>query len=274
LNDNRERTLSPLESKVVLALEWEERPVVTRAEIVERLGGSPQRADQVSRSLRAKNWLERLSRGLYVLIPADRGPEGIPDANLVALARHLLEEYYVGFATAAAHHRLSPQSRTTVHIATTRHVADRQIRGTWFRFTTVVPRKFFGFQPTAVFDEHVNISDLEKTVIDCVDRPDCAGGMGEVSSVISRAARKLDWEKFCRYASRFNSVACVQRFGYLADTAGVDLPRDARIQLKSMIKKNSRSFLGSVARWGRAGRYDPAWQVLVNVPPRELLSEL
>ena len=104
MESNFTRTLSPLEANVVLALEWEERPVVSRTEIVDLLGGSA-RADKVIRSLRKKRWLERLSRGRYLLIPAERGPAGIPNSNMLALARHLVEPYYLGYATAAAHYR-------------------------------------------------------------------------------------------------------------------------------------------------------------------------
>jgi predicted transcriptional regulator of viral defense system len=274
MRNNRTRTLSPLESRVVLALEWEERPVVSRGEIVELLDGSPQRADKVIRALRKKKWLERISGGRYLLIPADRGPEGIPESNMLALGRYLVEPYYFAYVTAAAHYRFTPQSRSTVWIATTKTVSNLHLRGTFFRFVRLVARKFFGYRPTQVFEEEVNLSDPEKTVLDCVDRPENAGGIGEVTRIIVNATRRLNWDLFCEYASRFKSVATIQRFGYLAQTLGVEIPDESVQRLRVSIKPNSRSFLGSTVKWGTEGHYDSEWQVIVNVPMHEIKSEL
>ena len=274
MENNQARSLSPLEAKLVLQLEWDARPAISRTEIVAALDGSVQRADRVIRSLLAKNWLERLSRGRYLLVPASRGPRGIPDSNMLALGRHFVDPYYFAYATAAAHYRFTSQSRTAVWIATTKHIPDRTVRGTQFRFVTLVERKLFGYESTEVFSENVNMSDREKTVIDCVDRPDLAGGIGEVTRIISRAAAVLNWDVLGKHALQFNSVATAQRLGYLGRKAGVEVPNGCLQQLRSLLRKNSRSFLASPRRWGRIGRYDPEWQVIVNVPDGEILSDL
>ena len=143
-----------------------------------------------------------------------------------------------------------------------------------FRFITLVERKFFAYESTEVFNENVNMSDPEKTVIDCANRPDLAGGIGEVAHIISRAAQVLNWDVLGKHALQFNSVATVQRLGYLAQRAGVEVPNGCQQQLRSLLRKNSRSFLASPRRWGRIGRYDPEWQVIVNVPDGEILSDI
>lgn len=274
MKNNFVRSLSPLESEVVLALEWQEKPVISRAEIADLFGGSTDRADRVIRSLRRKNWLQRISGGRYLLIPAERGPSGIPDSNMLAVGQHLVEPYYYGYATAAAHYRFTAQSRSVAWIVTTKQVPERSIRNTTFRFVCVTPRKFFGFQPTVVYEQKMQMSDREKTVIDCVDQPDFAGGIGELTRIIASAAPKLDWGKFCDYAVKFGSVAVVQRFGSLADRAKVEMPKESRRTLHLLLKRNSRSFLASPKVWGTDGRYDREWQVIVNLPDREILSEI
>lgn len=274
METNLSRSLSPLESEVVLALEWQERPAISRAEIADILGGSLDRADKVIRSLRRKNWLQRIAAGLYVLIPAGRGPEGIPDSNMLALGQHFIEPYYYGYATAAAHYRFTAQSRSVVWIVTTNQVPERTVRSTKFRFVCVIARKFFGFESATVYGEAVQMSDHEKTVLDCVDQPEFAGGIGELTRIIATAAPKLDWARFCKYAEQFGSIAPVQRFGVLADRAKIEMPEDSRRILKSLIKRNTRSFLASPKAWGKEGRYDREWQVVVNVPEREIHSEI
>jgi predicted transcriptional regulator of viral defense system len=66
----------------------------------------------------------------------------------------------------------------------------------------------------------------------------------------------------------------VQRFGALADRAKIQMPNDSRRALQSLIKPNSRSFLASTKTWGKAGHYDREWQMIINVPEREILSEI
>ena len=200
---------------------------------MELLGGSVDRADKVIRSLRRKNWLQRIGGGLYVLIPAGRGPAGIPDSNMLALGKHFVEPYYYAYATAAEHYRFTAQSRSVAWIVTTKPVPERTIRNTTFRFVCVVRRKFFGFAPTVVYEEEVQMSDREKTVLDCVDQPEFAGGIGELTRIIATAAPKLDWAKFCQYAGKFESVAAVQRFGALADRAKIEMPADSRLALSN-----------------------------------------
>lgn len=271
---NSIRTLSSLEAKVVLGLEWQNRRSVDRKEIAHLLGGNVRTADKVIRSLRDKQWIERVARGRYLLIPAERGPEGIPDANVLIIASLLVDPYYLGYATAAAHYHFTTQSRSTVWVATRRIVADRLIRDTTFRFVTLIERKFFGYTPTKVFEAEVNMSDPEKTVLDCVDRVENAGGTGEVARIILGAGLKIDWERLAAYAAKMGSVALVQRLGYLAERVKVEIPAGPRARLRSHMKRGSRSYLASPVRWGRNARYDAEWQLLVNVPDREILSEV
>src|SRR5438093_11075912 len=96
------RSLSPQESKVVLALSEQARRETTREEIIELLGVSPEAADHVIRSLHRKGWLERGGWGQYLLIPPDQGWQAAGESNLLALASRIADPYYFGYATAAA----------------------------------------------------------------------------------------------------------------------------------------------------------------------------
>ena len=105
------RSLSPQESRVVLALSERGRRETTRAEIVELLGVTPKAADHVIESLRRKGWFERATWGEYLLIPPEQGPDALGDSNLLALASRITNRYYFGFGTAAAHYGLTTQHR-------------------------------------------------------------------------------------------------------------------------------------------------------------------
>ena len=76
------RTLSPQESRVVLALAEQGRREIERREVVQILGATAKAADHVIQSLRRKGWLERAAWGKYLLVPPDQGPEAVGDSNL------------------------------------------------------------------------------------------------------------------------------------------------------------------------------------------------
>jgi predicted transcriptional regulator of viral defense system len=98
------RSLSPQESRVVLALAEQKRREVGRPEIIKMLGASPKAADNVIESLRRKGWLERASWGEYLLIPPDEGPDALGETSLLAMASRIADPYYIGYGTAAAHY--------------------------------------------------------------------------------------------------------------------------------------------------------------------------
>jgi predicted transcriptional regulator of viral defense system len=106
-----------------------------------------------------------------------------------------------------------------------------------------------------------------------VDKVRRAGGIAEVARIIVRAAPKLDWDKVADYVGRFGSVALAQRLGYLATRVGVVVPPAPRQRLLASLNRNSRSFLDPEGAKENA-IYDREWQVMVNVPERELLSDL
>jgi len=94
------RSLSPQESRVLLALTEQGRLEATRAGIVELFGSRPKAADLSIESLRHKGWLQRPSWGEYL---PEQGPDALGDSKLLALASRIANPYYIGFGTAEAH---------------------------------------------------------------------------------------------------------------------------------------------------------------------------
>ncbi len=76
----------------------------------------------------------------------------------------------------------------------------------------------FGATPTLV-DQHekVMVSDLEKTVIDGLGRPDYSGGIAEVAKGIWMRRRDLNPKKLIDYSTCLGIGAVVRRLGYLME---------------------------------------------------------
>jgi predicted transcriptional regulator of viral defense system len=193
------RTLSPQESKVVLALTESGRREIGRRELIGLLSVSAKAADHVIEALRHKGWLERASWGKYILIPPDQGPTAVGEANAFALASVIASPYYIGFGSAAAHYGMTTQHRRV--IVTPVHVRERSVGQARVKIVNPKKEKFFGFGPVDVLGFKVMMSDREKTAIDCIDRPELAGGVGEAASILASASRRLDWAKAALWLS-------------------------------------------------------------------------
>jgi predicted transcriptional regulator of viral defense system len=268
------RSLSPQESRVVLALTERGRRDTRRAEIVELLGVSPKAADHVIESLRHKGWLERATWGRYLLVPPEQGPDALGDSNLLALASHIVDPYYIGFGTAAAHYGLTTQHRTVIFLVTPARLRGRTVGASRVRIVNQAARKFFGFEPVDVLGYQVMMSDREKTAIDCIDHPELAGGVGEAATILATASRRFDWIKAADHLERIDSGALVRRVGWLADHVQADLPPELRARLRRLAVRSRKTWLGSDPARMRAVEgaigFDQTWRVFVNVTAKQL----
>lgn len=266
------RSLSPQESRVVLTLTERGRREVARGDIIKLLSVSPESADHVIRSLRRKGWLQQASWGKYLLIPPDQGPEALGEGNLLALASRIAEPHpnYLGYGTAAGHYGLTTQHRNTVWIVTSARLRDRRLNDSDVRIVNPVPRKFFGFGPVDVLGYTVKMSDIEKTAIDCIDRPDLCGGIGEAATILAAASRRCDWSKVASYLQRIASNPLMQRYGWIADYVGAEIPDDARAEILQLASKSRKAFLGPKKAPTGAIGYDERWRLTVNVTLAEM----
>jgi predicted transcriptional regulator of viral defense system len=270
--DHTVRTLSPQESRVVLALAEQKRRAVGRPEIIKLLGVSAKAADNVIESLRRKGWLERASWGEYLVIPPEEGPDALGETNLLALASRIADPYYIGYGSAAAHYGLTTQHRRVIFVVTSVRVRERQVGEGRVRVVNPKPGKFFGFAPVDVFGFKVMMSDREKTAIDCIDRPALAGAVAEAVSILATASRRFDWPKVAEYLERMDSTALVRRFGWVMDHVKADMPADIRERLLRFAARGSRTWMGPnpTTKVRGAIGYDKTWRLFVNVPRDEL----
>ena len=265
-DDTPDRTLSKNQSKVVLDLEWRGQKTVTLAEIQATLACSDSYGRFMAHQLVKKGWLERLRPGLYQFVPAERGRAGVGDTNPLAAGAALITLYFFSFGTACSHHGLTEQVFSDIYLATqTRHRA-QLVRGIRYVFVSMPGDRFFGYSDVEVLGATVRMATVERALVDAVDRPRYAGGIGEVSRIVARASKRVRWDVVLDHAHRFNDSALVQRLGYLLDLNNVEVSRDTWAAFGRLVRPGSKIHLGSRAKWGLHGRLARKWNVIENVP--------
>jgi predicted transcriptional regulator of viral defense system len=261
------------EAKLVLALASEGRTVVTPAQAIEVLGDEA-RARGALRRLLTKGWLQRARGAHYVLLPPEWGAEKIEDFDLYVLASASVDRGYIGWWSAASRHGFTTQVPQVILVGTDRQIPAREIVGTTVRYIKVLPRKFFGWEDMASSGRSFRISSPEKTLVDCVDRPDLCGGVTELTRIVSRGSENVDDEVLAEIAIKHGSISVCQRLGYLLDLTSPDfLGKRARIRLREFIPASARSVLGRKERSPGDVGYVQEWGLLVHSSESDLLAE-
>ena len=106
------------------------------------------------------------------------------------------------------------------------------------------------------------VTDLEKTILDCLDRLDLAGGLDQAARILAAAVSggKLDGRKLARYARLMRNRSLIQRLGYLLER-GKFLPEAAKAL--QPLKHPVPCLLDSGSP--RQGKLNARWQVCENV---------
>ena len=65
--------------------------------------------------------------------------------------------------------------------------------------------------------EQVAVSDLERTLLDGLARPDLCAGVGQAAMALWMRHTDLDWDRLGAYAERLGGQAAAQRLGYLLE---------------------------------------------------------
>jgi predicted transcriptional regulator of viral defense system len=269
------RSLSSLESKLILRLEWEKQPVVTIENAMQILDVSYDHARQVLHRLARDRWLSVITPGKYELIPAERGEYAFADTNPLFIGSVLVTPYYFSYATTAFYYGLTTQASSVVYLATDRgRPRSMMVRGKEYRVVIQPAYKFFAYQEVNAYGSKVNMADPEKTLLDCLDRPVYAGEIPEVAGMFQRGKSILNIPKLVNEAVRFKSKVLLQRLGYLLDHLNITVDTSVRSQLLAESAGKTKCYLGQPQRWKTGGRYDPTWRIIDNIPQEELMAEI
>jgi predicted transcriptional regulator of viral defense system len=85
------------------------------------------------------------------------------------------------------------------------------------QFIRIQPRKLFGFRQMRYQEAALNVSDCEKTLLDCLERFDLCGGVDEVVRTASVLIEGVRSEILLDYLSRMNNQALTQRLGLILE---------------------------------------------------------
>ncbi|WP_034042186.1 type IV toxin-antitoxin system AbiEi family antitoxin domain-containing protein [Wocania ichthyoenteri] len=209
----------------------------------------------------------RIKRGLYVMLPYDTVLEEFsPNRHLTASELVGKRSYYIGYYTALQLHDLTTQPALVEQVVVNKQMTptEQSIHGVKFQFIYHNKKHFFGIKKTWV--EYINqsyvikYSDLEKTIIDCLFKPDYAGGIVEIGKAIYRVGYKMDYTKLLNYINQMQSQSVIKRLGFLLELYRIETPIIDQLQA---LKTASITVLDPIHP--KQGRIQNRWSIQVNI---------
>ena len=179
-----------------------------------------------------------------------------------------MQPYYLAYATALHHYGYTERRPPAVYVATTTRRRPLTVMGIRYRFVTLSRHKFFGLTQAAVAGRTVTFSDREKTVADCLDRPDLAGGAVEAAKALWFGQDELDLERVVTYGRRLGNRVALRRLGFWLERLELGSPA----LLEQLQDRRGHSYARLDTRGRASGPRNPRWQLIVNVPEKQLLE--
>ena len=225
-------------------------------------------SDMVKRGL-----LMRLKKGLYYIIPYEKDPDNyMPDWHLIA--EHLAKgtEHYIGYYSALQIHNLITQPSLKEQIVVAKQIrpSTLKIKNVTFQFIYHNKNHFFGSKKLWVDSFNKAIcSDLEKTFVDCLFKPDYAGGIVEIARAIYISRNKIKFDKLLEYTERFNSQAVIKRLGFLLETLGIETEIT-----KQLYKQKTTSYVLLDTVLPKSGKLISRWSIKQNLETETIKSAI
>lgn len=205
--------------------------------------------------LEKNGWIERIEKGKYMIIPlgAEKGKYTLHEFTIGSV---LVKPYCISYWSALHHHGLTEQIPNTVFIQTTAKKKEQrhEVFGVDYRIVRILKKKMFGIRKIRIDDTSINITDREKTIIDCLDKPQYCGGVVEVAKALNNEG--LNSKRLKEYAQGIGNTGVVRRLGYLSEILSIDL---------DLPKIDTRNYLYLDPTMPEKGKKNARWRLIVNL---------
>lgn len=268
-NHNSLKTVGTQTAPLLNALYDRAQTTFTLADATEITGLRPALASSLLYKAAKRGLVSRLKRGVWVLIPPELGSTTEYAGNPYLVAQKLVGDapHFISHASAMEIHRMVTQPQFAVFTSSTKRVPKRMLHGTEYRFVLIKSNHFFGTTKYWVTkQESVEISDLERTVIDGLRQPEYCGGVTDVAKGLWMRHADMQPAKLVDYALRLRVGAITRRLGYLLELYRISPEHE----LARLRRRLTSTYLPLDPTLPKEGPHLARWRLQLNIPSEEL----
>ncbi len=240
--------------------------VFSREDLIEigsSLGFKPSYIKKLNTILVEQKSIEYLGKGLYSL------PEELLSGGPIhsfEIAIKIAKKGAISHRSALFYYQLTDQIFSTVYVTVPRikganvhGSTELKLRGVTYRLIRIVPHMYWGVKQVFLEEARIEITDLERTLIDGLARPELCGGFREVLYAFELAISGIRPGVILDYAKRTSLVVC-KRLGWIFDELGAYPEIQEQLEV---IPMSYRQKLDATGRW--RGKICKRWNIQENI---------
>ena len=247
------------------------RTTFTTAEAAHITGLTVPLTSSLLHKARKRGIVSQLKRGLFVIVPPELGSSAEYAGNPYLIARYLVDDapYFLSHAAAMELHRMVTQPQFVIFVSSTKRLPGQTLNGTQFHFVLLKSKDLFGTTKHWVTkQESVEMSDLERTILDGLRHPQYCGGITDVAKGLWMRHDDIRVPKLIEYAQRLGVGSIYRRLGYLLELFGVG----TQAELQSLRAALTATYVPLDPSLPHGGSHIAKWRLRLNISADELLA--
>jgi len=169
--------------------------------------------------------------------------------DVFVISSQLIFPSYLGLTTSLYFQDFMPQIIDKIYVITSKQKKKIKVFGTDIIFIKIKPKLLFGYKKIKKTDSFIFISDLEKTIIDCLLYPRYCR-----LNILLDLLKKADINNLKYYLSLLNSERINRKIGYLLDI----------LNIKHNLKRKTNTIYKFNSSKKFKGKFNNKWFLYIN----------
>ena len=218
-----------------------------------QLTGNINTAKSLIRNLLLFNYIKRVKHNLYVVCNIEF-KSVIADQYMIA--SKIKDDAYISYHSAFDYYGVKNQMFYVVYTSSKKRFENFEFDG--YDYIFVNSRYDFGI----VQKGKVRVTDRERTVIDCIDKTELAGGDEELFLCLELMG-KLDGDKILKYLKHYNSQKLYAKVGFMLELLNDGFGIDEQVIEECRKNINERTYYFDNEAKINKNKYVGKWNLIV-----------
>ncbi len=217
--------------------------------------------------------IARIKPGTYLILQA--GSESAQLKNWPIIAREFVapHSYFISHYSAMRIHGMTSHAIHDIYVTVGVRVPSKNLKDLKYHFIYSKKEHFWGIGTHwATKQDQVQVSELERTILDGLDRSDICGGLTDVIRGIWAKQKEIDWARLFQYAKKFKTKAAVKRLGFIVETLKIGNEKFTT-QILTLVK-SANGYVLFDPNGPKNGGYLNRWGIRLNADVEELKASV
>lgn len=214
--------------------------------------------------------IAKVRKGLYEIIPPEQVGREKPAGDKFLLARKVTSPYCLAYHSALEVHGVANSAiYNIVYIASPNQFRTFKYEDVTYKW---IPRKnLTGMEKMIWSTAQIIVTDRERTILDCIDRIDLAGGFEETFKSLA-SITNVNFDKLYQYAKKQRKKVLFHKIGFFLSLKEIRESWNINDEKVSKIKKNLSSKIYYFEASKGEGKFVKEWNIIVPKNIEEMMT--